>query len=309
MSQEEIRRIVQGAPALKELVIASLPDCLLVNHWSRGTSREPEQAAAQAGMLFSQAQDALQSVGPTAGVRLITVEADDGLFLICRIGRSVAAAFLFERTAPLGLVRIQARQLAEGLRTTLRLPPTRDLPAPAALRPPTGDLPSVSDPTSSSPEPRSAVTPPPPTITPIRSPPQRAPAATPVDRKAPGFEPTPVSHVLPASQQEAGPTQFQSTPSSGASGLPHESKIPGASTEPQRPIGREPISSTRPRSVRLLDFFRRYAPDPHASMLRLSLRTGIPLSQLEQPEALSDEQVESIARSVRDILGQDQMSI
>ncbi len=309
MSQEEIRRIVQGAPALKELVIASLPDCLLVEQWSRSQSHEPEQAAAQVGMLFNQSQDTLRSMGPTAGARLITIEADDGLILICRIGRSVAAAFLFDRTAPLGLVRIQARQLAEGLRTTLRLPSTRDLPAPAALRPPTADLPSVSDPGSTPPARSSAITPPPPTVTPIRSPPHRPPAATPVDRKAPAFDTTPVSHILPASRQEAGPTQFQSTPSSGASGLPHESRIPAASTEPQRPVGQEPGVSSRPRSVRLLDFFRRYAPDPHASMLRLSLRTGIPLPQLEHPEALSDEQVESIARSVRDILGQDQMSI
>ena len=67
--------------------------------------------------------------------------------------------------------------------------------------------------------------------------------------------------------------------------------------------------SGRPRAVRLLEFLHRYAPDPHVSLLRLSLRTGIALEKLDRPDLLTHEQVESMAASVRDIIGQEQLGI
>jgi hypothetical protein len=65
----------------------------------------------------------------------------------------------------------------------------------------------------------------------------------------------------------------------------------------------------RPRGVRLMEFLRRYAPDPHAVFLRISLRTGIELSSLESPEALSVEEVSALEEATRYILGLETLSI
>lgn len=85
---------------------------------------------------------------------------------------------------------------------------------------------------------------------------------------------------------------------------------------PPIPVSRTPaprtpssIEDSRPRAVRLLEFLRRYAPDPHVTMLRLSLRTGIALEQLDRPEELDVGQVDQLAASVRDIIGQEQLGI
>ena len=85
---------------------------------------------------------------------------------------------------------------------------------------------------------------------------------------------------------------------------------------PPTPVSRTPhprspssVEDSRPRAVRLLEFLRRYAPDPHVTMLRLSLRTGIALEQLDRPEELDVSQVDQLAASVRDIIGQEQLGI
>lgn len=70
-----------------------------------------------------------------------------------------------------------------------------------------------------------------------------------------------------------------------------------------------PADDLRPRAVRLLEFLHRYAPDPHVTLLRLSLRTGIALEQLDRPEELNEGQVDQLAASVRDIIGQEQLGI
>lgn len=65
----------------------------------------------------------------------------------------------------------------------------------------------------------------------------------------------------------------------------------------------------RPRGVRIVEFLQRYAPDPHAILLRTSLRTGLPLSSLESPESLEQEQVEQLEATACSILGLDSLAI
>lgn len=65
----------------------------------------------------------------------------------------------------------------------------------------------------------------------------------------------------------------------------------------------------RPRAVRVLEFLQRYAPDPHASLLRVSLQTGVPLETLARPEALAAEQLAAVERSIADILGIDELHL
>ncbi len=56
---------------------------------------------------------------------------------------------------------------------------------------------------------------------------------------------------------------------------------------------------------RLLEVFQRQAPDPHACLLRLALRTGLPVSTLEQPDDWTEPQLILVSESMQAILGQD----
>lgn len=65
----------------------------------------------------------------------------------------------------------------------------------------------------------------------------------------------------------------------------------------------------RPRVVRALEFLERYAPDPHAVMMRVSLQTGISADQLENADALSAEDAQAVEDAVKNILGLAHLSI
>jgi len=65
----------------------------------------------------------------------------------------------------------------------------------------------------------------------------------------------------------------------------------------------------RERGVRVLEFLDRYAPDAHAVLLRVSLKTGIPLERLQAPASLDDEQVERIEVAVKDVLGLESLDV
>ncbi len=64
----------------------------------------------------------------------------------------------------------------------------------------------------------------------------------------------------------------------------------------------------RPRAVRALEFVQRYAPDPHATLMRVALKSGLALDALQKPEALDDSAVDRIEEAAKDILGLEQLS-
>ena len=59
----------------------------------------------------------------------------------------------------------------------------------------------------------------------------------------------------------------------------------------------------RPRGVRIVEFLHRYAPDPHAVLLRISLRTQIAMESLDRPEDLGADEVLKLEASACEILG------
>jgi len=65
----------------------------------------------------------------------------------------------------------------------------------------------------------------------------------------------------------------------------------------------------RPRGTRIMEFLDRYAPDPHAVMLRVSLRAGISLDELRMPAVLSAEQIRRLEETACKILGVHQLSL
>lgn len=65
----------------------------------------------------------------------------------------------------------------------------------------------------------------------------------------------------------------------------------------------------RPRGVRVREFLEKYAPDPHAALARIALRTGISLEVLRKPDALSPAQVDVFETSVKDLLGLETLPV
>lgn len=65
----------------------------------------------------------------------------------------------------------------------------------------------------------------------------------------------------------------------------------------------------RPRGLRIMEFLDRYAPDPHAVTLRVSLRSGISLDELKSPGELSPDQVRRLEETACKILGVNQLSL
>ena len=70
-----------------------------------------------------------------------------------------------------------------------------------------------------------------------------------------------------------------------------------------------PVLNTeeRPRTVRALEFLQRYAPDPHATLMRVSLKSGLPMAALARPEELDDRHADVIERAAKEILGLDHL--
>jgi predicted regulator of Ras-like GTPase activity (Roadblock/LC7/MglB family) len=75
------------------------------------------------------------------------------------------------------------------------------------------------------------------------------------------------------------------------------------------PVLPEPTAAARPLGVRVREFLEKYAPDPHAALRRVSLRTGIPFDTLKKPEMLSPEQASAFEETVKDLLGLDHLSV
>lgn len=65
----------------------------------------------------------------------------------------------------------------------------------------------------------------------------------------------------------------------------------------------------RPRPVRLAEFLDKYAPDPHAALHRVALRTGLGLDVLRNPSQLSEAQTERFESAVKDLLGLDHLPL
>lgn len=65
----------------------------------------------------------------------------------------------------------------------------------------------------------------------------------------------------------------------------------------------------RPRGTRIMEFLDRYAPDPHAVILRVSLRSGITIDELKSPSSLNVEQIRRLEETACKILGVNQLSL
>ena len=65
----------------------------------------------------------------------------------------------------------------------------------------------------------------------------------------------------------------------------------------------------RPRGVRIVEFLNRYAPDPHAVLLRVSLRARLPMERLERPETLDEGEIAALEGTACELLGLEALAL
>ena len=68
-------------------------------------------------------------------------------------------------------------------------------------------------------------------------------------------------------------------------------------------------ASARPRGVLVVEFLRKYAPDPHAVLRRASLRAKLPMALLRSPRDLNEAQVAQLETVAKELLGLDELHI
>jgi len=189
------RYIEQAASEIPQLIgifVTAMPDSLLFSSWVRdGTEWSPEDVAAYFGDLIRANRQGLKALGSWSSEMQVTIESAESLVVLRELSSDFVCGCVFERSAPLGMVRLNLKRLLER-----------------------------------------------------------------------------VGQALPKVQAE-----------------------------------------DRPRGTRIMEFLDRYAPDPHAVTLRVSLRAGISIDDLKSPGALSVDQVRRLEETACKILGVHQLSL
>lgn len=193
MAQGFLENAVAGVPSIRAVFITAMPDCLLYDSWVREESSAwaVEDVASYFGDLVRANRHGLKALGSFSSDMQTTIESADMLVVLKEITSDFVCGCVFERNAPLGMVRLHTKRLLERI---------------------LANLPSVQ-------------------------------------------------------------------------------------------------SEERPRGVRIMEFLDRYAPDPHAVLLRVSLRTGIAVEALRSAETLTGEQIARVEESASRLLGLKQLNI
>ncbi len=192
MSRSVLEQAVVGVASLKAIFITAMPDCLLYDAWQRGESDlDVSDVASYFGDLVRSNREGLKALGSWSSDMLVTIESADTLVVLQEINEHFVCGSIFDRDAPLGMVRLHLKRMVER-----------------------------------------------------------------------------ILEQLPKIEAEE-----------------------------------------RPRGVRLVEFVRRYAPDPHAAILRISVRTGLTTEQLDAAENLQDADIDKIEAAARRILGLNQINL
>lgn len=235
-----IERELEACLGLEAIVVSTLPDGLLLETWSRSqSSSDAALASAPIGQLI-QSQKAVMAQLGTALLGDMIIEGDRHLLLTRQLSSRLVACWLFNSQIPLGLARLQARQLGELV---------------------TSSLPSAQAPRA----------------------PEPAPAPAPVPEPAPAPAPAPVRAPEPAPAPAPAPEP-----------------VPEPEPEPA------PAAS---RAELIMDYLDNYAPDQHATRLRLALQTGLGIDLLNSPGTMDSEQTQRLERAACNILGVQSLQI
>lgn len=107
-----------AAKNLEGVVVTRLPDCVQwVGHSRAGWDRD--EVAAYFGDIARANRNALKTVGTSTKDIGLTMEADDRVILTHDIRHDMVAVYIFDKNAPLGMIRLQAKKLSKVITANL----------------------------------------------------------------------------------------------------------------------------------------------------------------------------------------------
>jgi predicted regulator of Ras-like GTPase activity (Roadblock/LC7/MglB family) len=108
-----VDHVTRAASALRDVWVITIPDCLIVSTWSRAGTERSDEAAVELGALYQSCQSALHWSRSLGHARWVTIESDDVVIVLARSSPELVTVLSFDRRAPLGIIRMQARQVLE----------------------------------------------------------------------------------------------------------------------------------------------------------------------------------------------------
>ena len=326
--------LAAGVDQLEAVVVFMLSHNYTYASWIRPNVSVSAAAVAtslrDAYLAGAQASSRLSVAGgngepPPSGFATLTVEDPARIVIVQRV-RSFGVATLFERDVPLGLARAHAHKIARTLEHELPYEAAAKIAPPSSQAAVTLMMPTYVAPSAQPASPAERPAPrqepeeeaAPETSQQIRLPSAPPPAAEPiapptrVDRPEPA-KPTPT--IPKPSESGTGerlglrrPTPPMPTSAVSESAAPSRpGPVPALSlvSHSERAPAPTDVSDASPeaRAIRLVAYVERTSIEPHISLLRLALRSGVALAELRELKRVTPEQLLLLETAAEDMLG------
>jgi hypothetical protein len=133
MSEPSLEQALSGVPSLRAAFVTAMPDCLLYDAWIRAEeSWAGEDVAAFFGDLIRANREGLKALQAWSAEMQVTIESTDLLLVLREVSSDFVVSFAFERSAPLGMVRLHVKRVLALLAE--QLPKVEPQQRPRALR-------------------------------------------------------------------------------------------------------------------------------------------------------------------------------
>lgn len=133
MTPNSLAQAVEGVPSLRGVFVTAMPDCLLYDSWTRPEeSWSGEDVASYFGDLIRANREGLKALQAWSAEMQVTIESTDLLVVLRELASDLVVGFAFERSAPLGMVRLSVKRVLAVLEDTL--PKVRPEQRPRAVR-------------------------------------------------------------------------------------------------------------------------------------------------------------------------------
>lgn len=121
MAEKVLSQSVGEIPSIRAVFLTAMPDCLLYDSWVRDQEAwVVEDAASYFGDLVRANREGLKALGSWSSEMQVTIESSDTLILLKELSDDFVCGCIFERDAPLGMVRLHIKRLLD--RLTEQLP-------------------------------------------------------------------------------------------------------------------------------------------------------------------------------------------
>ena len=133
MSEASLEQALEGVPSLRAAFVTAMPDCLLYDAWIRSEENwSGEDVAAFFGDLIRANREGLKALQAWSAEMQVTIESTDLLLVLREVSSDFVVSFAFERSAPLGMVRLHVKRVLALLAD--QLPKVEPQQRPRALR-------------------------------------------------------------------------------------------------------------------------------------------------------------------------------